>query len=159
MSNPSYDTDVDYSLWWLIVHMRRAMYKARAKELFQYGITPEEAAVLFIVKAIGPRATPAEISRWLLREPHSTSGLINRMEKKGLIRKVKDLERKNMVRVAITEKGQQSHNQSAKRGTIHRIMSALDGDERQQMWEYVRKLRDKAFEETGVVRKPSFPPS
>lgn len=159
MSNPSYDTDVDYSLWWLIVHMRRAMYKARAKELFQYGITPEEAAVLFIVKAIGPRATPAEISRWLLREPHSTSGLINRMEKKGLVRKVKDLERKNMVRVAITEKGQQAHNQSAKRGTIHRIMSALDGDERQQMWEYVRKLRDKAFEETGVVRKPSFPPS
>lgn len=159
MSNHLDDTDVDYSLWWLIVHMRRAMYKARAKELFQYGITPEEAAVLFIVKAIGRQATPAEISRWLLREPHSTSGLINRMEKKRLIRKVKDLKRKNMVRVAITEKGQQSYTQSSKRGSVHRIMSALDGDECQQMWKYVRKLRDKAFEEIGVVRKPPFPPS
>jgi DNA-binding MarR family transcriptional regulator len=135
------------------------MYKARAKELFQYGITPEEAAVLFIVHAIGRRATPAEISRWLLREPHSTSGLINRMEKEGLVRKVKDLERKNMVRVAITKKGRQLHNQSSKRESIHRIMSSLAGDECQQMWECLYKLRDRAFEEIGIVRKPPFPPS
>ena len=159
MSNTLYDTDIDYNLWWLIVHMRRAMYKARAKELFQYGITPEEAAVLFIVNAIGRQATPAEISRWLLREPHSTSGLIDRMVKEGLVRKVKDLERKNMVRVAITEKGQQLYNQSTKRESVHRIMSSLAGDECQKMWECLRKLRDKAFEEIGVVRKPPFPPS
>ena len=159
MSNPLYDTDIDYNLWWLMVHVRRAMYKARAKELFQYGITPEESAVLFIVNAIGRRATPAEISRWLLREPHSTSGLIDRMVKEGLVRKVKDLERKNMVRVAITEKGQQLYNQSTKRESIHRIMSSVPRDECQQIWECLRKLRDRALEEIGIVRKPPFPPS
>ncbi len=114
---------------------------------------------MFIVNAIGRQATPAEISRWLLREPHSTSGLINRMEKEGLVRKVKDLERKNMVRVAITEKGQQLYNQSTKRETIHRIMSTLVGEECGQMWECLRKLRDRAFEEIGIVHKPPFPPS
>ena len=101
------------------------MYKARTRELFQYGITPAEAAVLVIVQAIGEKATPAEISRWLFREPHSISGLLARMEKQGLVRKVKDLDRKNLVRVVITEKGQQAYQQSTKRESIHRIMSSL----------------------------------
>ena len=123
--------DEDFELWWLILSMRRAMHKARARELSQYGITPEEAAVLFVVQTVGRRATPAEISRWLLREPHSISGLIQRMEKEGLVKKVKDLDRKNLVRVALTEKGQQAYYQSAKRDSIHQIMSSISKEERQ----------------------------
>ncbi len=98
--------DKDYALWWLILQTRRSMHKARARELFRFGITPEEAAVLFVVSRIGDTATPAEISRWILREPHSTSGLLERMRKDGLIYKVKDLDKKNLVRVLINEKGQ-----------------------------------------------------
>ena len=97
--------DKDYELWWLILHVRRAMRKIRAKELWQYGITPEESAVLVAVKGIGDEATPARIARRLLREPHSISTLLSRMEKKGLVRKDKDLERKNLVRVTLTERG------------------------------------------------------
>jgi len=47
--------DQDYELWWLILQTRRAMYKARARELWQYGITPEESAVLLVIQAIGWR--------------------------------------------------------------------------------------------------------
>jgi len=97
--------DQDYELWWLILHMRRAMHKARARELLQYGITPEESAVLLVIQAIGWRATPSEISRRLLREPHSISGLLRRMEGKGLVKRVKDLDRRNLIRVTITKKG------------------------------------------------------
>ena len=85
MNNHLNDIDQDYKIWWLILGMRRAMHKARAKELFQYGITPEEASVLFVVNAIGDKATPAEVSRWVLREPHSVSSLLSRMEKDRLV--------------------------------------------------------------------------
>ena len=63
MKKKEFDVEQDYALWWLVISMRRAMYKARAKELFRYGLTCEEAAVLFAVSSIGDRATPAEIAR------------------------------------------------------------------------------------------------
>ncbi len=159
MNNRLYDPDQYYQLWWLILHTRRAMSKVRAKELSQYGITPEEAAVLFVVQTIGYKATPAEISRWLLRESHSVSSLISRMEKKGLVRRVKDLDRRNLVRVAMTKKGEQAYNQAAKRESIHQIMSHLPEEECQQLTACLERLRDKALEKLGVAKKPPFPPS
>ena len=155
--NNSVNEDKLYNLWWLIVYMRRAMYKARAKELYQYGLTPEESAILFSVNSIGYRATPAEISRRLLREPHSTAGLLDRMERKGLIQRAKDLDRKNMVRVSITKKGQEAYSQSVKRESVHRIMSSLSEEACQQLKGCLETLRDKALEEIGVNRKPPFP--
>ncbi len=153
-SSTLHNADDDYNLWWLVLHTRRAMYMVRAKELFQYGITPEESAVLFVVQAIGYRATPAEISRWLLRKAHTVSGLLKRMEKKGLIRTVKDLERKNLIRVVITEKGQGVYQKSAKRECIHRITTYISKKERQQLKASLGKLRDKALEELGISKPP-----
>jgi len=155
----SYCSDEDYNLWWLILQMRRFMYRVREKELFKYGVTPEEAGLLFVVNAIGHKATPAEISRWLVRQPQSTSGLVTRMERKGLVRRVKDLGRKDMVRVAITTKGQQLYRLASKRESIHRIMTALSGNERRRLQPCLLKLRDKALKELGIMQVPPFPTS
>ena len=156
MSNLLYG-DEDYALWWLIVQSRRAMHNVRRKELFQAGITPVEASVLFIVQAIGHKSTPAEIARWLFRKPHSVSSLLARMAKRGLVRKVSDLERKNQVRVIITEKGRDAYHQSTKRESIHRMMSSLSDEQRRELRSSLQLLRDKALEELGVARPP-FPP-
>ena len=149
-------TDQDYRLWWLILLVRRAMYKAESKELFQYGLTHVEASVLFIIQAIGYKATPAEISRWILRESHSVSGLLDRMEKEGLVRKVKDLDRKNLIRVELTEKGCEAYNLTVGRSTIHQIMSALSQKERQQLEKCLQKLFDEALKELGWNHEHPF---
>jgi DNA-binding MarR family transcriptional regulator len=148
--------DQDYALWYLIVYMRRSMYRAREKELFQMGLTPEQASVLFIVQNTGPRVTPADISRYLLREPHSVSGLLDRMEKDGLIKKVKDLERRNLVRVAITEQGKEALRKSTRRESIHRIMSCLSPGERRDVKVSLEKLWNKALEELGGEARAPF---
>ena len=132
------------------------MYKARAGELSQYGITPEEAAVLFIVQAVGHRVTPAEISRWTLRESHSISGLLMRMEKKGLIKKVKDLDKKGRVKIVLTEKGQQTYHESLKRDSIREIMSCLSEEERHQLQSALRKIRSKALK-IVLLKELPFP--
>jgi len=150
-------TDQDYELWWFMLQASRAMHKARNRELSQYNLTRAQAAILVVVQAIGYRATPADITRFLLREPHSVSGLLKRMEKDGLVRKVKDLERKNMVRVELTEKGLQAYHQSTKRDSIHRIVSCLSKEDRQKLSACLMRLRDKSLEELGIVHKPSFP--
>ncbi len=148
--------DQDYALWLLLLKVRRCISKIREKELSPYDITPEQAGVLFIVQALNSRTTPAEISRLTFREPHTVSTLIGRMEKKGLVKKVKDMDKKNMIRIVITEKGQEAYNQSSQRTTIHNIMSALSEAERQQLTSLLQKLSDQALKELGEYYKPPF---
>lgn len=150
------DLDQHYSLWWLILHMRRAMYKARAKELYRYGITPEQAAVLVTVQTLGRRATQAEISRQLLREPHSISYILHRMERGGLIKRVKDLERKNLIRITITKKGREVYLNSTRRDSIHRIMSSISDEECQRLRICLEKLLFSALKESGSTKRPNL---
>lgn len=156
--NSMLSTDQDYNLWVLLRQTRDAMVKARERELEKYGISSIQAAVLFTIQAIGAEATPAEISRRLVREPHSVSGLLNRMEKQHLITRVKDLPKRNMVRVVMTDKGREAYEQSTKRLSMHEIMSVLSEAERNQMWGYLERLRDKAMKLAGIGYELPFPP-
>ena len=152
MSNIS-SVDQDYYLWALLHQTSDAIFDARENELRQYGITTQQASVLSIVNTIGSEATPAEVSRRIFRKPHSVSGLVERAEKAGLLKKTKDLHKKNLVRVTITEKGQKIYNQSSKIKAIHRIMSALSEEERRQLQTSLEKLRSKAIKDLGMDPK------
>ncbi len=146
--------DQDFDLLVALSHTTNAIVRARERELHRYSITYMQAAVLFTIKAIGDQATPAEIARWLFREPHSVSGLLARMEKAGLIVKTKDLKRKNMVRVSLTKSGEQAYEQSIKRESIHQIMASLSKEERELLRSGLRVLRKKALQELGINRRP-----
>ena len=141
----------------MITQLRAAILRARNKELRQYSLTPIKAAVLLVTKAIDGKTTPAEISRWLFRRPPSVFGLLGRMEKQGLIRQSKNLDRKNMVRVEISEKGLQAYHQSLKRDSIHKIMSSISDEEKEQLKSLLYKIRNSALEEIRIEHELPFP--
>ncbi len=145
-------SDEDQDMWLLLTRARYSVFRAREKELQRYGISPEQAGLLFVVQALGGKATPAAISRAIMRQPHTVSALVDRMSKKGLVKKVKDLDRKNLVRVALTEKGLKAYDETIKRGPIHRIMSVLTPKERADFKIYLEKIMDKARKEIGLDR-------
>jgi DNA-binding MarR family transcriptional regulator len=155
-----YDESVKYysysdeyqDLWLLLTHTRYAIYRSREKELQRYSVSPEQVGVLFIVQALGNKATPSEIARYILRQPHTVSALIERMAAKGFVKKVHDLDKKNLVRVSLTEKGQKIYEDSTRRGPIHRIMSSLADDERSQLKSLLEKLLTQARKEIGLDR-------
>jgi DNA-binding MarR family transcriptional regulator len=147
----------DYKLWVLLEQVRTGFVVARDKELADFGISTIMGGVLAIVNAIGNEATPAQISRWIMRRAHSVSGLVERMAQKGLIRKSKDLHKKNLVRVTITDKGQKAFKQSLKRKSIHQIMAALDDKEKAQLFALLDKLRNKSVKVAKITFKPTFP--
>jgi DNA-binding MarR family transcriptional regulator len=150
--------DEDQDLWLLLTHARYALFRAREKELQRYGISPEQASLLFTVQAMGNKATPVALSRHLLRQPHTVSALIDRMAKRDLIRKVKDFDHKNWVRVEITEKGQNAYEQSTKRGPIHRVIGSLNPDEKKAFRRNLEKIFNKTRQEIGMDQNP-FPSS
>lgn len=151
-------SDEDQDLWLLLTHTRYAVFRAREKELQRYGVSPEQVGLLFVVQALGNKATPAAISRHIIRQPHTVSALVDRMARRGLVKKVKDLDRKNLVRVVMTEKGKKTYDLSTKRGPIHRIMNTLDKEEKEVFKGYLQRLMEKARKEIGLDRD-ELPPS
>ena len=147
-----------YYLWVLFSQTRDAIVKVRERELQSYGISERHAQLLFIIKLIGRDATPAGIARWLFREPHSISEILNRMEKQGLIRKVKDLKRKNQVRIEITEKGEDQYRRSFIPRNIPDTFSKLSEGEQRQFVAILMKLRETAIEDISSRLEVPLPP-
>ncbi|MBI4332594.1 MAG: winged helix-turn-helix transcriptional regulator [Chloroflexi bacterium] len=144
--------DDDYNLWGMVQITRQVMSSAREKELAPFGISSVEAIVLFviqIIRASGLKSTPAEISRWLYQKPHSISELLNRMEKKGLVKKVPGEDRKNSKNVMITAEGKRTYERSSQRLAVRRILSCLTEEERGHLWHCLGKLREEGARELG----------
>ena len=149
--------DEDRRLVVLLRLTNDAIIRVRRKDLRKYGISVEEWGVLSMVRLIGEKATPAEIARWMFREHHSVVALLNRMEKKGLISKTRDLERRNMRRISLTKKGEEAYLTSGEADAHREVVSDLSPDERQQLIKYLRVLRDRALKNLGIEYKPKFP--
>ncbi len=143
-------TTLDFEAWSALFEARDAIYRLRQKELSRCGLTAEQSSVLHLVHELGGRATPANLSRLLFRKSQSVSELLNRMSKDGLITKTKDLERRNMVRVAMTPKAEAAYALSIRRESIHHVMSQLPGEQVRQMMACLEILRDAAREELGM---------
>ena len=117
--------DRDHNLWVLLHQTARAILKARSKELRRYGITSRQAGVVNVIQQIYNKATRVEIARLLLLEPNSVSELLDRMERRGLVKKVKNVQGDNLVGAVLTEKGYEASDKSLKLQSIHNIMSSL----------------------------------
>ena len=146
------DGDPYQDLYVLFARSRYLIFRAREKELQRYNLSPEQVQILFLTEALGKKATPAEISRLLIRKPHTISAILERMAKRGLVKKVKDLEHKNQVRAVLTEKGKEAYALSTKRGPVHRILGVLNERERKQFGQYLERIMAKAREELGMDR-------
>ena len=152
------DVDRDYNLWVLLHQVSDIIFNARESELQQYGLPATQAEVLFVIKAIGDKVTPAQISRMIFRRPHSVSGIIDRMVKAGFVKKTKNLHKKNLIRVTLTAKGEEAYKQALKRKSIPKIMSALSEAERQKLKSLLETLRNKGLKELGIDPKKAPSP-
>ena len=152
--------DQDYNLWVRLHQARDTIFRAREKELIQYGFTAMQAAVLFVLKVLNDteeKATPNKVAKWLLREPHTISKLLTRMENEGLVNKTRSSGQGNEINITLTEEGEQAYKQSLKRESIREITSCLSEEERQQLSSSLEKLRDKALEQITPKNKVPFP--
>jgi DNA-binding MarR family transcriptional regulator len=133
----------------LLRRTEEAIQKARQKELRKYKITPETSAVLHIITDLGGSARPLELSRWLFRKQHTIHGLLERMEKAGLIEKVNEPERKNGIRVVMTEQGKALYRQTKLLKGPRKIFSSLSDDQRKQLKISLSVLLHEARKDMG----------
>jgi MarR family transcriptional regulator, organic hydroperoxide resistance regulator len=126
------------------------LLKIRQQELSKYEITPEQASALMIIHVMGNRATIAEISRRLFREPNSIGVLIRRLEHRGFVTRSPDKHRRNIIRVALTEKGIVAYTHAMEMKAYNRILKRMSDKKRRQLLMLLEKLRNYALIDMNI---------
>lgn len=156
----------DYRTLLLMQQTLNALRKARRQELLSHGLTLEEFMILYIIHDAEGPVTPIRITHLLFQEPNTASVKLDRLMKKGLVRKIRNFRNdRRLTRVTITSKGRSIFEkvqkaQAAKgggKGALSSIFSSLSGEEYEKLFALLLKLRGKALEEIGGKWKPPVP--
>jgi len=136
-----------FHLW---VHLQQtyALIRGCAQDFrFRSNITIEQFAVLWNIKYITEiRRKPVILTDLVsisLRNINSVSEIVNRMEKLGLLQKIKDLPDQRNVRLVITHKGEKAftNNSIPNFKLVDRIFSTFNDNEVEIMLKLIKKLR------------------
>jgi DNA-binding MarR family transcriptional regulator len=131
------DPNNNYRLWSLFFTAQSSMSRVRDLELAAIGVTREQSGALFLLAGRG-QSTIGEMAYAWCRRRNSVSTLMERMEKQGLVKKVKIPKQKDLV-VFITPKGREMHHRVlSTSNVIDIIFNQLSEEDRQ---DFVRCLR------------------
>ena len=125
---------------YLIGRVRHFMNRTRQKELSPYGISPRQATVLFILYSLDRKVTLAELSKNTDRQINTLSLQITKMERNGLVRKVRETPKSALISFELTEKGKNTYKDTTKANSVEDIMSVLTEEERQQLISLLKKV-------------------
>ena len=149
----------EYELWGLLMQLNEVMFRARGNELRPLGLSSVQVWAMHIVRLLkraGVPATPAEISRWMYRQPHTISGLLKRMEKQGLVKCTRNTQGRRQVLAELTQKGEEVYRrQNQQRAVIAKILGCLSPEERWQLRAFLERLRQQGL--AVLVDKPLLP--
>ena len=139
----------------LLRHTFYSIIKCEDELSTQTGLTSQQLAVLMAIKQAPKPVKQTDIANWMDRDTASVTLLIDRMVKKELVARVRDLEDRRAVRLVITAKGERLFSQ-AKNPTITQlldIMSCLTEDETRVLIRLMEKIRDKTYLYRNVMDK------
>jgi len=90
---------------WSVRRLVRAVYLDSQKISKQYGLTGPQSGVLRSLLKYGPTSS-ADLSRMLYVTPSNITGVIDRLEKKGLVERVRKIGDRRVALIQLTEAGE-----------------------------------------------------
>jgi len=139
----------------LLDSTRETIQKAVKMELAQYQMSQSQVKVMHMLAQSEEGLTPGQLSESAIRELNSITTLLNRMQKKELVTKVKkDGDQKTYV--VLTDKGLDIYNNTVTERSITLIFDTLSDEEKDQLTSLLSKLQTKARNLLGLDYKPPF---
>jgi DNA-binding MarR family transcriptional regulator len=149
--------DPEVNLYILLDQTNGIVTNAVELEIKHLKMTQPQVRALTMLSRQDRPVTLEELANWTLKEFNSVSTLINRMEKKGLVKKSK----KNgdqRTYVSLTEKGSNLYHLQVTERSIHLIFDKLSSEEKKQFGSILKKIRDTTRDLLGLDFKPPFMP-
>lgn len=149
--------DKKINLYILLDQANSIVTSAVELELKHLRITQPQSRVLSILSRQNRPVTLDDLTNWTLKEFNSVSTLINRMEKNGLINKIKkDGDLKTYV--VLSEKGSRLYHYDISERSLHLIFEKFSEEEIEQLESLLEKVRDNTRDLLGLNFKPPFMP-
>ena len=148
--------DKEHTLITQLLQVADLFDKIRERELLPQNLSATAADVLFLVDAMGQNIIPANISRMILRETHTITALLVRMETNGLIKRAKDKERRSCIRITLTIKGEDALKEAMKLAGTKHVLSSLTREQRRNLKQTLSVLKEAGMKD--LQRKPKALP-
>ena len=136
-------------LWTILGKVRHSIFLVRQKELNQYNLSASHAYLLRIIIDLGSKATIFEVAKKVDRKISVISRQTARMEKDGLIKRIKQSPKKNILQLELTKKGLDMAKISYESKSLDILFSCLSSEDRQQMESSLNRLLIKLAEITS----------
>jgi len=133
-----------FELWRLIGRVNHLILLRRQRELRQHHIPVRQLHVLVTIRDLGPMATLSEVAKRVEREMNVISMQTSIMEKDGLLTRIKNTPKSNLLTLELTDKGREIINKSRKSKSIEDIFSSLSTEECQQLESTLNKVLTRA---------------
>jgi DNA-binding MarR family transcriptional regulator len=127
---------------YLIAKVNHFMERVRQKELSPYHIAPRQGYILFVLHSLNHKATLAELE-YCDRRVNNMSIQMARMEKKGLVKKIREVPGSTLLKFELTEKGITALKND-KMKVEKAIMSILSEEEYRQLIPILKKILNEA---------------
>ena len=139
----------------LISKINHSMVLIRKRELAKYGIAPRQLYVLHVINSLGSMATASTVAWEVDREVHVINKLLINLEKNGLITRVKNSLKSQLLSLKLTEKGLEMIKISPKSESIEDILKCLSQEDYQNLESILNVILIK-LEEQGVDDKADY---
>jgi DNA-binding MarR family transcriptional regulator len=133
---------VEHEIVVLLRHLDLTYTKARRNELAPLGITPPQIGVLHFVQKFQEPCTIVQLRKVMRHSNSALVALINRMERKGLLKRQPDPASKKYTRIHLTEKGRAIYKRAMGLDSFITIVSNLPEDDQQKLKSYLVTLTE-----------------
>jgi len=135
-----------------------AINRVAEARLAKVGLTPETFLVLWTCRDYPGPLIPAEIARIAHRENQTIAGLLNRMEKEGLVQRVPKRKGHPFTEVKMTAKGEKllADGLPVFRSVLSDLICDMPVKKQKECQEWHRALRDRALDKLHLeAKRPS----
>jgi DNA-binding MarR family transcriptional regulator len=130
-------------LWRSVVDSWKRLQRGAEKNLLRIDLTPAELRILRVLREEGTSPMNRLSHETLLSQPTIT-GIVDKLEERGFVERVRSKEDRREVLIAITQKGSSAFmkGEELHRRFVEKALSALDAPEVDDLVRLLRKLAD-----------------
>lgn len=148
--------------WTLLYQTYTAIFKVIERALLPAGVSLPQAFALVAIHLSSEPMTPGRLAALLAQETQSLTGLIDRMEAQGWVRRRRDLPDRRTIRLALTEAGEAKLAEVMPLSThaSEEAFAGLDADRLAELVRILEAIRPVALRHVGLdpERSRGWPP-
>jgi MarR family transcriptional regulator, 2-MHQ and catechol-resistance regulon repressor len=144
---------------WVLLHYTHDMIMKNEEDMFrlQAGVSYQHFMVLMAMESVGRPVKEAVLVRLLQRNPNTVSMITDRMEKIGLVKKIRSRTDRRLVEVEMTQTGKDNFKKAFKVGNdlVRQLLPDFSDNELKQFVQLLDKVSSNAAHGLGLKDKPA----